>query len=93
MTAAINPEDMALHNKNHIEQAIEELARRLPEKDPTEAFITAMGASLHYIFEIAAERYGYPGVSFLERMVPGYALHALTGETPDDGVTHNTETL
>jgi hypothetical protein len=48
MTATANPADVALHNKLHIEAAIEALARRYAIPDADAAFVTALGGSLYY---------------------------------------------
>ncbi|HTI01219.1 MAG TPA: hypothetical protein VL752_09775 [Acidisoma sp.] len=84
MTATVNPEDRALHAKMLIQGAVDELARWMDLPDQAEARTAALGASLHYLFEIAAERYGEDGVRFLGNLVPSYVCHALTGELPED---------
>ena len=84
MSATNNPEDRSLHAKMLVEAAVDELARWFDTTGMPDPKVAALGASLHYLFEIAGERYGADGVRFLERLVPAYVQHAITGELPGE---------
>ena len=84
MSATNNPEDRGLHAKMLVEGAVDELARWFDATGMPDPKVAALGASLHYLFEIMAERHGLEGVRFLEQLVPSYVQHAITGELPDE---------
>jgi hypothetical protein len=84
MSATVSREDRALHGKMLIQGAVDELARWISSTEMPDPPVAALGASLHYLFEIAAERYGEEGVRFLEGLVPSYVAHAVGGELPED---------
>jgi hypothetical protein len=66
-----------------IEQAADELRRRLAHQGAPNADVCSLMLVVHYAMEIAFERFGPSGAAFMLEAARAFAEQAVTGKVPE----------